>query len=62
MEQTMEQDEFTGLDKELWAIAEKMCAEYKGNNGRNRHQKGRKSTLSDWRVVLVAGDDDTDKA
>ena len=57
MEQTMEQEhEFTGLEQELWDIAKKMVAEYKGNNGRNRNQKG----VENWRVVLVAGDDDTD--
>ena len=58
----MEQEhEFTGLEQELWDIAKKMVAEYKGNNGRNRHQKGRKSTLSEnWRVVLVDGDDGTE--
>lgn len=65
MKQNMKQDnEFTGLERELWDIAKKTVAEFNDRyNGRNRHQQGKDSTLSqNWKVVMVDSDDDADKA
>lgn len=46
----MEQnDEFTGLERGLWDIAEKMVAEYKGKDG---HPSGHGTTRSDCTKIL----------